>query len=309
MAVLESYFFRNKTPFQYFSDVMLPRLMEHRRAARRIRIWCAAAATGQEPYSLAMLIADAGRQLDGWKVDILATDFAEDALVRARKGVYSQFEVQRGLPVAMLVKYFQKVDGGWEIKPEIRAKVVFREHNLLDDYSAFGTFDIIFCRNVLIYFDETLRRAVLARLTGQLASDGYIVLGAAEAGPRFSSDLMAVPDGSHGVYCLTPAAIAERAETMARAREARRNQTPPGGDGGASLSVAGGVRGADDRARDVPVGNACVRAVELDRKSVELLEARAKARGLSVAELLAEFAASENQGRAAAPPLRLKVVS
>ncbi len=213
IAVLESYFFRDKTPFNYFGEVMLPRLMARRRASRRIRIWCAAAATGQEPYSLAMLLDEAGQKLDGWKVEIVATDFAEAALLKAHNGVYSQFEVQRGLPVSMLIKYFRKAGKGWQIKPEIRAMVAFREHNLLDDCQELGTFDIIFCRNVLIYFDERLRKAVLGRVAGQLAGDGYLVLGAAETTTRVSPDFMPVPEAHHGIFCFTPAAAARAEES------------------------------------------------------------------------------------------------
>lgn len=215
MAVQESYFFRDRMPFNYFSNVMLPRLMEKRNASRRIRIWCAAAATGQEPYSLAMLLADAGRQLDGWRFDIVATDFAEDALRKAREGLYSQFEVQRGLPISTLVKYFEKEGKGWRIKPEIRARAAFREYNLLDDCQNLGMFDIIFCRNVLIYFDERLKSAVLDRLSGQLASDGYLVLGAAETTSGLSPDFMPVPEGYHGIFCFTPAVAAERTASVA----------------------------------------------------------------------------------------------
>jgi chemotaxis protein methyltransferase CheR len=267
IAVLESYFFRDKTPFQYFAEVMLPRLMERRRASRRIRIWCAAASTGQEPYSLAMLVADAADRLKGWTVEIVATDFVEDALRKAREGVYSQFEVQRGLPVSKLVKYFQKEGSGWRLNPDIRSKVAFRDYNLLDDCQQLGTFDIIFCRNVLIYFDERLKHAVLARLAGQLASDGYLVLGAAETTTGHSPDFTPVPEGHHGVFCLTPAAAESQAE-----RQARRLR--------AVAASASRGQSADESAR----------TVALDEETAALLEARAKARGISVAELLAEYA-------------------
>ena len=164
MTVQESYFFRDKVPFDYFVDGMLPKLMAKREASRRIRVWCAAAATGQEPYSLAMELAERNGKLAGWTIEILATDFVEDALAKARKGLYSQFEVQRGLPVSFLVKYFDKVGNAWELSPEIRGKVEFRNQNLLDNCEALGTFDVIFCRNVLIYFDDATKRAVLARI-------------------------------------------------------------------------------------------------------------------------------------------------
>jgi chemotaxis protein methyltransferase CheR len=208
VTVQESYFYRDKAPFHYFADVMLPMLMAKREASRRIRVWCAAAATGQEPYSLAIELAERETQLQGWTVEIVATDFVEDALVKARSGHYSQFEVQRGLPVSLLVKYFEKVGNAWVLSPDIRSRVAFSTHNLLDDCKALGTFDVIFCRNVLIYFDDATKRAVLARLAGQLASDGYLVLGAAETTTGLSDAFMAAPERHHGIFCFTPAAAA-----------------------------------------------------------------------------------------------------
>ena len=154
VTVHESRFFRDKVPFNYFVEAMLPKLMAKCEASRRIRIRCAAAATGQGPYSLAMELAERNDRLAGWTVEILATDFVEDALGKARKGLYSQFEVQRGLAVSFLVRYFNKVGNAWELSPEICGKVEFRNQNLLDDCEALGTFDVIFCRNVLIYFDD-----------------------------------------------------------------------------------------------------------------------------------------------------------
>jgi chemotaxis protein methyltransferase CheR len=222
VTVQESYFFRDKTPFHYCMKVMLSKLMERREASRRIRVWCAAAATGQEPYSLAIELAEREKQLSGWTVEIVATDFVEEALVRARAGRYSQFEVQRGMPVSLLVKYFEKVGKAWEISPDIRNRVAFSAHNLLDDCKALGTFDVIFCRNVLIYFDDATKRAVLARLAGQLASDGYLVLGAAETTTGLNDAFMAVPERHHGIFCFTPTAAA-----VARAR-AEAERAEPG---------------------------------------------------------------------------------
>ena len=230
VTVQESYFFRDKMPFQYFADVLLPKLLETRRSSRKIRVWCAAAATGQEPYSLAMALAEKEPELIGWTVEIVATDFAEEALRKARNGLYSQFEVQRGLPVTLLVKHFQKVGTGWEISPEIRAKVAFRVHNLLDDGEHLGTFDVIFCRNVLIYFDDETKRAVLARLASALASDGTLVLGAAETTTGLSDDFVAVPEGHHGIFCFTPAAAAAKSAKERAARE--------DGEGRAGLDAA-----------------------------------------------------------------------
>lgn len=215
VTVQESYFFRDKVPFNYFIDVMLPKLMAKREKERRIRVWCAAAATGQEPYSLAMELVEADSKLLGWTVEIVATDFVDDALNKARKGLYSQFEVQRGLPVSLLVEYFNKVGNAWEISPAIRDRVEFRSHNLLDGCQDLGIFDVIFCRNVLIYVDEATKRAILARLASQLAPDGYLVLGAAETTTGLSDEFMAVPERHHGLFRFTPQA-AEAAEARCR---------------------------------------------------------------------------------------------
>jgi chemotaxis protein methyltransferase CheR len=171
-------------------------------------VWCAAAATGQEPYSLAMELAEADSKLLGWTVEIVATDFVEDALNKARKGLYSQFEVQRGLPVSLLVKYFNEVGNAWEISPDIRGRIVFRSHNLLDGCHDLGMFDVIFCRNMLIYFDDATKRAMLALLASRLAPDGYLVLGAAETTTGLSDEFMAVPERHHGLFRFTPQAAA-----------------------------------------------------------------------------------------------------
>lgn len=216
VTVQESYFFRDKVPFHYFVDVMLPKLMQRREKERRIRVWCAAAAGGQEPYSLAMELAEVNGKLLGWTIEIVATDFVEEALAKARKGVYSQFEVQRGLPVSLLVKYFNQEGSAWEVTPEIRSKVEFRAQNLLDDCQSLGVFDVIFCRNVLIYFDDATKRAVLGRLETRLAPDGYLVLGAVETTTGASSEFMPVPEGHLGLFCFTPEAAA--------AAEARRRK-------------------------------------------------------------------------------------
>ena len=217
VTVQESYFFRDKIPFSYFIDVMLPALTAAREKERRIRVWCAAAATGQEPYSLAMELAERDSKLVGWTVEIVSTDFVEDALKKARKGVYSQFEVQRGLPVSLLVKYFDKVGNGWEVKPDIRRRVSFCTHNLLDGCQELGVFDVIFCRNVLIYVDDSTKRAILARLAAQLAPDGYLVLGAAETTTGLSDEFMALPERHHGLFRFTP-----EAEAAAAARPRKR---------------------------------------------------------------------------------------
>ena len=185
MMTNETFFFRDKIPFEHFRDTMLPALLHARDRDRRIRIWCAAGSTGQEPYSLAMAIKEMaagpkGGAMAGFRFDILATDLSGDVLERARSGIYSQFEVQRGLPIQLLLKYFTQVGEAWQIAPELRGMVQFRTLNLLNDFSPLGKFDIVFCRNVLIYFDQPTKTGVLNRIASQVADDGYLVLGAAE---------------------------------------------------------------------------------------------------------------------------------
>jgi chemotaxis protein methyltransferase CheR len=180
MTTNESCFFRDKLPFEHFTRLMLPELLGRRARTRRIRIWCAAASTGQEPYSLAMCLKEFGPRLDGWKVEIVGTDISGEVLERARSGRYTQFEVQRGLPIQMLLKYFTQDGDRWTISPELRSMVEWRRSNLLDSFAGLGAFDIVFCRNVLIYFDQPTKADVLKRLARSLAPDGYLVLGASE---------------------------------------------------------------------------------------------------------------------------------
>jgi chemotaxis protein methyltransferase CheR len=180
MTTNESFFFRDKIPFEHFREHMLPSLLKARAAQRRIRIWCAAASTGQEPYSLAMLLKEMAPQVAGWRVEIIATDLSNEVLEKARAGLYSQFEVQRGLPIQLLMKYFTQAGETWQISPEIKAMVQYRPLNLLADFTHLGTFDIVFCRNVLIYFDQETKIGVLERLARLTEQDGFLVLGAAE---------------------------------------------------------------------------------------------------------------------------------
>jgi chemotaxis protein methyltransferase CheR len=190
----ESLFFRDKTPFENFRDTIMPSLLAARTASRHIRIWCAAASTGQEPYTLAMCLKEMGRQLDGWRIDILATDLSGEVLEKARNGIYSQFEVQRGLPVAMLIKYFSQCAEAWQLAPELRAMVRFQPFNLLDDFAPLGIFDVVFCRNVLIYFDRDTKTDVLNRIGRVLPADGFLVLGGAETVVGLTDAFTPVPD-------------------------------------------------------------------------------------------------------------------
>ena len=180
MTTNESFFFRDMTPFDHFRDVMVPHMLETRAARKRFRIWCAACSTGQEPYSLSMILKEMADKLVGWNIDIVATDLSAEVLEKAKVGLYSQFEVQRGMPIQMLVKYFTQTGEMWTIDASIRAMVNYKTFNLLDDFSSLGSFDIVFCRNVLIYFDQPTKTNILNRMGDLLATDGFLVLGAAE---------------------------------------------------------------------------------------------------------------------------------
>ncbi|MDP2298505.1 MAG: protein-glutamate O-methyltransferase CheR [Pseudolabrys sp.] len=205
MTTNETFFYRDKTPFENFRDFIMPALLAARRREKRIRIWCAAASTGQEPYSLAMTLTDMAAATAGFRIEIIATDLSGDVVERAKAGVYSQFEVQRGLPIQLLLKYFTQVRDSWQIAPEIRAMVQFRTLNLLNDFSPLGTFDVVFCRNVLIYFDQETKIGVFNRMAGQVANDGYLVLGAAETVVGLTDTFKPVPE-RRGLYMPNPAA-------------------------------------------------------------------------------------------------------
>ena len=180
MTTNETFFFRDKTPFDHFRDAIMPELLRARAGRRSIRIWCAAGSTGQEPYSLAMCLNEMCAALAGCRIEILATDLSQDVLEKSKAGIYSQFEVQRGLPIQLLVKYFTQSGETWQVRPELRAMVQHRQLNLLHDFSQLGIFDVIFCRNVLIYFDQDTKVSVFRRLAKATESDGFLVLGAAE---------------------------------------------------------------------------------------------------------------------------------
>jgi len=180
MTTNETFFFRDKVPFDHFRDSIMPEMIKARAARKSIRIWCAAGSTGQEPYSLAMSLKEMSASLAGWRVEIIATDLSQEVLEKSKAGIYSQFEVQRGLPIQLLVKYFKQNGELWQISPEIRAMVQHRQLNLLHDFSQLGTFDVIFCRNVLIYFDQDTKINIFGRLAKTMEADGFLVLGAAE---------------------------------------------------------------------------------------------------------------------------------
>ncbi|KZL20879.1 Chemotaxis protein methyltransferase Cher2 [Pseudovibrio axinellae] len=199
MTTNESFFFRDKRPFESFRNVMLPHLLDARKTRRSARIWCAAASTGQEPYSLSMYLKEEKAKVGTFRFEIIGTDISTEVLEKARTGIYSQFEVQRGLPIQMLLKYFSQQGELWQMAPEIRAMVQWRKLNLLENFSHLGEFDIIFCRNVLIYFDQQTKIDVLNRIYRQLPDDGFLVLGAAETVVGLTDGFEPYPE-LRGVY-------------------------------------------------------------------------------------------------------------
>ena len=203
MTTNESSFFRDIKPFENFRKLVLPDMIEKRGAKRSIRIWCAAASTGQEPYSLAMCLREEAAKLSGWRVEIVATDLSKEVLDKASVGLYSQFEVQRGLPIQLLVKYFGQINDLWQIDSSIRAMVKFQPLNLLNNFSQLGAFDIVFCRNVLIYFDQQTKGEVLDRISSLMPSDGYLFLGGAETVLGIC-DCFKPMDDYRGMYRLSP---------------------------------------------------------------------------------------------------------
>jgi len=180
MTTNETFFFRDKTPFKLFEEIVLPQIIKARRSSGKIRIWCAASSTGQEPYSLAMLLLKHKRLLAGLNVEIVATDLSPSALAKAKKGKYTQFEVQRGLPVELLVAHFTQEGTHWIISDEIKRMVKYNQLNLMENLNSIGIVDVVYCRNVLIYFDGQTKRKVLSAIRKTVRADGYLILGAAD---------------------------------------------------------------------------------------------------------------------------------
>jgi chemotaxis protein methyltransferase CheR len=199
MTTNETFFFRDKIPFDHLRDTILPALMQTRASRKLVRIWSAASSTGQEPYSIAMLLKEKAAQLAGWRFEIVATDLSQEVLEKSKAGIYSQFEVQRGLPIQLLVKYFAQTGELWQINAEIRGMVQHRPLNLLQDFSHLGKFDVIFCRNVLIYFDQETKISIFERMNKVIEADGMLMLGAAESVVGITNTFKPYPD-RRGLY-------------------------------------------------------------------------------------------------------------
>jgi len=199
MTTNETFFFRDGKPFDHVRAGSLKRLHGARPPGQPIRIWSAACSSGQEAYSLAMIVAEAKPWLGDRRVEIVGTDLSREVLAKAREGVYSQFEVQRGLPIQLLVRHFAQEGTSWRLSPAIRAMVTWREGNLLGDLRALGRFDIVFCRNVLIYFDQATKARVLGAIAAQMPPDGVLYLGGAETVLGITDRFAAIA-GERGVY-------------------------------------------------------------------------------------------------------------
>ena len=204
----ETYFFRDRTPFDLLNKAALSKLHQRRQATKRLKIWSAGCSTGQEAYSLAMLFAEDHQRWAGWTIDILGSDVSESAVRRAREGLYSQFEVQRGLGIAQMIKWFEECEGGWRAVEPLRRNVRFQVHNLLEATPHPGEFDIVLCRNVLLYLNAERRTLIFDRIASAMAPDGWLMLGAGETvigqTRRFEADTDA-----RGLYRLTEQAAAK----------------------------------------------------------------------------------------------------
>ncbi len=216
MTTNETSFFRDMKPFDQFRDIVIPHLLKTRGNAKRARIWCAAGSTGQEPYSLAMLLKENATKLSGWNIEIIATDISTEVIDIAKKGEYSQFEVQRGLPINMLMKYFDQRGDRWHLKHDIKSMIQYKFFNLLTPMAMLGKFDIIFCRNVLIYFDRDTKARVLQNMATLMPDDGFMFLGGAETVLGIT-DLFKPLENTRGMYikpgCTAITASATAAST------------------------------------------------------------------------------------------------
>ena len=180
MTTNETLFFRDGHPFEALRGIILPELMKARASSRRLDVWCGAASSGQEPYSIAMVLTEELQKRPGWGVSLLATDINEEMLARTREGAYSQLEVNRGLPIASLMRHFEQHGRQWRAKDSLRSMISTKPLNLAAPFPPMGPFDVVFLRNVLIYFDPDVKRAVLDRVRKVLRPDGYLFLGGSE---------------------------------------------------------------------------------------------------------------------------------
>jgi chemotaxis protein methyltransferase CheR len=205
MTTNETSFFRDRAHFDMFRETLLPGLVERRAGSRRLRIWCAACAAGQEAYSIAMIVDDLKLASKGWSVDLIATDINSDMIARAEQGLYTHFEVQRGLPIRRLVDHFIQEGSSWRVGETLRRMVTFRPFNLLDSFGWLDDIDVVFCRNVLMYLDHKAKLGVLDKMSETIAPDGYLLLGPVETALGLSMDFEPAFDAP-GIYAPSRAA-------------------------------------------------------------------------------------------------------
>jgi Methylase of chemotaxis methyl-accepting proteins len=209
MTTNDSAFFRDRKTFDEFRDIVLPALKQARADTKQLKIWCTACAAGQEPYSIAMLLDDAKLADEGWSITLVATDINSQMIARAQEGIYSQFEVQRGLPIRRLVSNFTQEGANWRISDHLRRMVSFRTFNLLDSFGWLPDCDVVFCRNVLMYFDLKTRASVLDRIGDILMPDGALLVGPAESMEGFMQGYVPA-DSAPGLFYKTRPAPARR---------------------------------------------------------------------------------------------------
>jgi chemotaxis protein methyltransferase CheR len=200
VATHETSFFRDRLPFDLFRETLIPRLVVERAASKRLNVWCAASSTGQEPYSIAFIIKEHGPALAGWSVQMIASDLSAEVLARARAGSFSQLEVDRGLPAPMLSKFFERAGAQWRVREEVRRMIDFRRINLVDAWPSMPEMDVVFLRNVLIYFDVATKVRIFERLARVMRPGGFLFLGSAESTHNLSDRFQAVVQGNTTCY-------------------------------------------------------------------------------------------------------------
>ena len=202
MVTTETSFFRDIHPFETLKKTVLPKLIELRRTERQLNIWCAASSSGQEPYSIAILLREYFPELVSWRINLSATDISQEMLTRSRTGRYSQVEVNRGLPTPLLLKWFWQEGGSWELDEQIRSMINFTQLNLAQPWPAMPRWDLLFLRNVMIYFDNSVKKEILGRVSHVLCKDGYLLLGGAETTLNLNDSFYRVETLRSGFYQL-----------------------------------------------------------------------------------------------------------
>lgn len=204
MVTTETSFFRDIHPFETLKKTVLPELIERRREQRQLNIWCAASSSGQEPYSVALLLKEYFPELATWRINLSATDISQEMLQRSRTARYSQLEVNRGLPTPLLLKWFRQDGAHWQLDQQIRAMVSFSQLNLASYWPAMAPWDLIFLRNVMIYFDNEVKKKILGRVSHVLNPDGYLLLGGAETTLSLDDSFARVETLKAGFYQFKP---------------------------------------------------------------------------------------------------------